>query len=222
MASGPIKIISFPFQEIKKILYYHRTFDEYKRLTQEVNVMKARLIGQEEVLEENARLEKLLDFKRKLIYSSVAANVIGRDHSLWNFSMIIDKGKAAGLKQGFPVVNALGVVGKVTDVGQNTSHVMLLTDPQFSVGALVQRPRESGLVSGALNGLCRLKFLDTNANIHLGDKIITSKLSSSFPEGLFIGEIIQIVDNPRNQSIEAIVQPSVNLSQIEEVLVIIN
>ena len=150
LSSLPIRILSYPVHEINKLLLYHRTFNEYKRLKEETDVLKARLVGLEEVILENARLEKLLKFKRQLVYSSVVANVIGRDPSYWNSTMIIDKGAGDGIREGMPVVNALGVVGKIAEVGKTKSKVILLTDPQFSVAALVQEPRESGLVSGTL------------------------------------------------------------------------
>jgi len=191
-------------------------------LKEEVDVLKARLVGIEEVVQENTRLENLLKFKRQLVYSSVVANVIGRDPSYWNSTMIIDKGSADGIRQGLPVVNALGVVGKIAEVGQSSSKVILLTDPQFSVAALVQEPRESGLVSGTLQGVCRMKYIRDDAKIRVGNKVITSKLSSSFPEGLLIGEIISIDDRLNKPTAETLVQPFVAFSQIEEVLVILN
>ncbi len=220
--SIPIRLISYPVNEIKKILYYHRTFNEYKRLKGETDVLKARLVGLEEVVQENARLENLLKFKRQLVYSSVVASVVGRDPSYWNSTMIIDKGTVDGIAQGMPVVNALGVVGKIAEVGHDSSKVILLTDPQFSVAALIQGPRESGLVSGTLQGVCRMKYIRADAQIRIGNKVITSKLSSSFPEGLLIGEIISINDKLNKPTVEALVQPSVAFSQLEEVLVILN
>jgi len=217
----PIRILSFPIHEIKKILYYHRTFEEYKHLKEETDILKARLVGLEEVVRENTRLEHLLKFKRKLVYSSVVANVVGRNPSYWNSTMIIDKGESHGLQQGMPVVNALGVVGMIAEVDRKTSKVILLTDPQFSVAALVQGPRESGLVSGTLQGVLRMTYIRTNAKIRIGEKVITSKLSSSFPEGLLIGEIISVNESPEKPTVECLVQPSVAFSQLEEVLVII-
>jgi len=222
ITSVPIRIISYPIAEIKKILYYHRTFNEYKRLKGETDVLRARLVGLEEVVQENARLENLLKFKRQLVYSSVVASVVGRDPSYWNSTMIIDKGKVDGIRQGMPVVNALGVVGKIAEVGSDSSKVILLTDPQFSVAALIQGPRESGLVSGTLQGVCRMKYIRADAQIRIGNKVITSKLSSSFPEGLLIGEIISIDDKLSKPTVESLVRPSVAFSQIEEVLVILN
>jgi len=219
--SGPIRILSFPIREIKKMLHYHLIFNEYKRLEKEVGTLKARMIGLDEVLKENTRLENLLEFKRRLIYESVAANVVGRDPSHWNSSMIIDRGEVDGIRLGQPVVNAFGVLGKIVEVDKHISKVILLTDPQFSIAALIQRPREVGLVTGSLQGVCRLKFIQTDADIRVGDKVITSKLSASFPEGLIVGEIVQVQHNLKSNTLDAIVQPAVSLSQIEEVLVII-
>jgi len=221
VASGPIRLLSYPLFEIKKMLFYHRIFDEYKQLSMETNVLKARLVGLEEVMRENTRLERLLEFKRSLIYSSVAANVIGRDPSYWNSGMIIDKGKQDGIEVGMPVVNASGVVGKIAEVSKKKAKVILLTDPQFSVAALIQVPRESGLVSGTLQGICRMRYLKDGSKIRVGDMVVTSKLSSSFPESLPIGEIIRIEEDPGRGSVECIIQPTVSISQVEEVLVIL-
>lgn len=218
----PIKLLSFPLKEAKKILYYNRTHSEYVRLRKEVDVLKARMIGLEEVIKENSRLEKLLDFKRRVVYSSVAARVIGRNPSYWNSSMIIDKGEKDGIQLGMPVVNASGVVGKIAEIDKDTSNVVLLTDPNFSVAALIKRPRENGLISGTLQGVCRLSYINSNADIRVGDKVITSKLSSSFPEGLFIGEIIQINEDQKSPSLECFIKPAVSFSQIEEVIVIMH
>ncbi len=135
--------------------------------------------------------------------------------------IIIDKGENDDIKSGMPVVNASGVVGKISEVGKDTSKVILLTDPHFSVAALIQRPRENGLISGTLQGVCRMRYLDTNADLKNGDKVITSKLSSSFPEGLLIGEIMKIDEDQASPSFECFIRPAVSFSQIEEVLVIL-
>ncbi len=223
--SSPIKIISatvtLPLKEIKKLLYYHRTFEEYKHLRDEVDTLRARFIGMDDVMRENARLAQLLDIKRLAVYASVAANVIGREPSHWNSSLMIDKGEASGIKVGMPVVNALGVVGRIIEAGAKTSKVILLNDPQFSVAAIVQRTRDNGIVSGNLQGTCRLSYINEGADIHVGDKLVTSELSSSFPESLLIGEVSDIHLNARTGSLECGVKPAVTFSQIEEVIVIL-
>ncbi|MGE0268987.1 MAG: rod shape-determining protein MreC [Candidatus Omnitrophota bacterium] len=203
------------------MLFYHRTFEEYKKKSQEVNLLKARLIGLEEVIKENTRLEKLLEFKRRLIYSSIGANVIGRDPSRWNASIIIDKGSRDGVAVGQPVVNESGVVGKIAEVSETKSKIITVIDPQFSAAIMVQRSRESGVVSGTLKGICRLKFINETADILVGDQIITSKLSSAFPDSLMIGEVIEVDKGTRNSAKECLVKPIVSFSQLEEVLIIL-
>ena len=218
---GPLRLVEGIFFEFKKIIFYHRTFDEYKRLSQEVDTLQSRLVGMEEVVRENNRLDKLLQFKRQVMYSSVVANVIGRDPSRWHSSMMIDRGSKSGIQEGMAVVSSLGVVGKIVDVEENMSKVVVLTDPQFSVAVVVERSRESGILSGTLDGQCRLRYLEETSDIQMGDKVVTSKLSLSFPEGLIVGDIVEVQDNLGHQSKEAVVKPAVSISQIEEVLVIL-
>ncbi len=220
ITSLPLKILTYPIKEFKKIIFYHRTYEEYRRLSAETAVLKSRLVGMDEIIKENNRLDKLLNFKRKLIYSSVPASVIGRDPSYWNSAVIIDKGSREGVKVGQAVVNAFGVVGKIMEVGKTKSKVVLLTDPQFSVAGLVGQSRESVLVSGTLEGLCKLQYLSDETRINIGDNIITSKLSTAFPEGLLIGEVIRIDENFQEQKREYVIKPSVPFTQLEEVLVI--
>jgi len=217
--SLPIRIISFPLKEFKKILYYHRTFEEYLKLRREVNTLKARLINMDEVMRENTRLTKLLELKRSAIFASVGANVIGRDPSNWNSMVIIDKGTKDKIAVGMPVVSALGVVGKVAEVSPEMSKVILLTDPSFSVVAVSERSREVGLVSGTLQGMCRMKYIDSKVPLEMGDEVMTSRLSSAFPEGLLIGEVISI-NTTNSETLDCLIKPAVTLSQLEEVLVI--
>ncbi len=221
IVSGPIRFLSSPLLEMKKIIYYHRIFDEYRRLNKEVSFLKAQIAGMEEVIQENKRLVDVLDFKRKSVFSSVLANVIARNPSFWNSVIIIDKGRRDGIKEGLPVINSFGVVGKVFEVGERASKIILLTDSQFSVAALVQRSRETVLVTGSLDGTCRLRFIKENSDIQMGDKLITSKLSTSFPEGLLIGEVDNLTEDANGQQQNVSIHPTVTFSQLEEVLVIL-
>ena len=132
ITSYPIRIFSAVTQELNKVIFYHQHYEEYRKYKKEAELLKARVIGLEEVIEENARLGRLLAFKRKLVYSSVAARVIGREPSSWNSSVIIDKGRNDGIAAGQPVLTDLGVIGKVMETGPRQAKVILLTDPQSS------------------------------------------------------------------------------------------
>lgn len=219
-ASLPIRIVMFPINEIKKLIFYHRIYNEYLKIQNENNVLKRRLVSLDELAQENNRLTQLLGFKRRALFSSIAANVIFREASNWNASLVIDKGSVDGIEAGMPVVNALGVVGKVAEVSRNKAKVILVVDPSFSAAAVVQRTRETGLLSGSLRGLCRLRYLSDNADVKVGDVIVTSKMSSSFPEGLIVGPVVEVYEKGEFPQPECVVKPAVVLSQLEEVLVV--
>ena len=219
-ASLPMKVISLPFVEAKKLLFYHGTFNRYMQLKDDMGVLKGRLINQEELARENQRLRELLNFRKGLIFSSVPANVVGRDPSNWNSTVIIDKGSDAGIKKGMPVVTALGVVGKIAEVGKRKAKVMLVNDPNFSVAATLQRTREEGLLTGTLQGACRLRYLSHQTDVNAGDIVITSKISTAFPEGLIIGQVSFVEESPSSPTLECFIEPAVTLSQLEEVVVI--
>lgn len=219
-SAGPLSIVVWPFLELRKIILYHGTYDEYIRLKKENGGLWAKITNAQELLLENKRLSELLDFKRSIPYDTVAAVVIGRDPTNWNAVLIIDKGSKAGIKIGMPVVNPAGVVGKVIETGSNVSKVILVSDPNFNVAAVTQDSRESGLLTGTLQGLCRLRYLPEDATVKVGEKIVTSKLSSSFPDGILIGTVVSVNDRMDATGTECLVRPATFPSRAEEVLVL--
>lgn len=219
-AITPLSIIAWPFMELKKLVLYHVTYEEYIRLKRENGGLWAKITNARELLLENKRLSGLLDFKRELPYETESAVVIGRDPTNWNAVLIIDKGRRSGIKIGMPVVNPSGVVGKVIETGDHISKVILVSDPNFNVAAVAQESRESGLLSGTLQGMCRLRYLPEDATVQVGEKVVTSKLSSTFPDGILIGTVVSIQNHPGTTGTECLVRPATFPSRAEEVLIL--
>jgi rod shape-determining protein MreC len=215
-----VAIVRWPVDEAYRIITYRKTWNDYKELTREVNALKSRVVGLDEVAAENRRFASLLGFKNRSMFSSEAALVVARDPSAWNSSLMIDKGSRDAIKPGMPVVNALGVVGKVAEVAETKSKVILMTDPGFSVAVVNQRSRESGLLSGSLSGKCRLYYLPEDADIQVGDELVTSSISTAFPAGLIVGTVTDVYPGSEGESPRAIVKPAVEVAKVEEVLVI--
>ena len=220
MGARPAGLARAVVFEFKKFFYYRDTYGEYVKLKKQTDLLKAKIVRLEESLRENARAGQIMEFRRKQPFTSLAASVIGRDPSNWDALLILDKGGADGIKTGMPVVSPLGVVGKIVELGRTTSKAVLVADPEFSVAAVVARTRESGLLSGTLQGVCRLHYLTENADVKVGDQVLTSKLSSTFPEGLLIGEVVDVQASQNSHTVECLVEPVVDLSQIEEVVII--
>jgi len=217
---SPIAVILFPFEEIKKIIFYHGTYNKYLKLKKETDILKGKLLSQNEIVRENARLKSLLDLKGTLSYPTIASRVVGRDLSHWNSIAIIDKGESDGLKPGMAVVSPLGVVGKIAEVGKKKSKVILISDPDFSVAAVIERTRETGLVTGTLRGLCQMQYLSLGADVKKGDRVVTASLSSSFPEGFLVGTVIDVDGDGDSSTTQCLIAPAVLPGRLEEVLII--
>jgi len=218
----PVGFLQETAFEVKKLFFYHWTYEDYLRYKKQNEILKAKLIAIRENEQAQNRYERIQNFRNNQNYASIVANVIGRDPSNWNASLIINKGHNEGIEVGQPVVSQLGVVGRIFEVGENTSKVILLSDPTFAVAAVVQRSRENGLLTGTLQGVLHLQYLTDNADVKVGDTIVTSRLSTAFPEGILIGQITDVQASVNSHTVECLVDPAVDLSELEEVIVIKN
>ncbi len=194
-----------------------RENEELRRRLKEAEVRNARLT---EYFFENKRLLKLLEMKPRLSPRAIAARVLARNPSNWSQALIVDRGSRDGVKVGFAAVAPGGLVGRVYQVGRRFSKVMLITDRQSGVGAIVQRSREPGIVCGTGGPICVMKYLDRNADVRHADVVITSGIGSLFPSGIPIGKVLRVRQDPEQPLLQALVQPFVNLNKVEELFLI--
>ncbi len=194
---------------------------EFDRLSNEIGILRAKLFDLREIEQENSRLKSLIGFKQKSPLHLVSARVIARSPDSWSSSVIIDKGKYNGIKRGMAVINTQGLVGRVVESAENISKVLLVNDPSQGISSIVQRSRQEGLVNGSLGSNLIMRYLPDDAQIAVGDIIITSELSQVYPKGLLVGRVINIGKEFSGLSRYAVVKPSADLSSIEEVSVII-
>ena len=179
---------------------------------------------QEEALENN-RLKKLLALKESLLYSTIAARVIAQAPGDMFTTVLIDKGDKDGIAVNMPVVtyndDNQGVVGKVSEVMDDTSVVLLLTNPVCKISVLITRTRFDGLLEGrAQVNQCRLNYLSLDADVKAGDTVVTSGKGSLFPKGLIIGKVTEVSITEGKLYKSARVSPVIDLTRLEEVLVI--
>lgn len=215
-----VAMARWPVKEVQMIFSYRKSFCENQKLKKDMSTLKARVISLEEMVREEGRYERLARFREKQSFSSVSAVVVARDPANWNSSLMVNKGKSDGIKPGMAVINGDGVVGKVAEVAQHVSKVVLVNDSGFSVAVIDRRSRESALLTGSLSGRCRMSYLPERADIETGDEIITSKLSADFPEGVLVGTVIRVFPADNDSSMEVVVDPAITVSQLEEVLII--
>src|SRR5207244_1340826 len=123
------------------------------------------------------------------------------------------------IRKGMAVFSPAGVIGQISDVGWISARVMLLTDHSSAIDAVVQRTRARGIVQGALEEGCHVKYLRRAEEIAVGDKIVTTGLDRIFPQGLLVGEATQVALYGRDTLFGAVVRPAVELDRLEEVLI---
>ena len=194
---------------------------ENKKLRESVTILNARLLAAGEAALASERLQKLLQLKNSLHAPALAASVIGEDGSPWFKTIVIDRGSVDGLKEGMPVVANDGVVGQLVKVAAGSSRVLLLTDHASGIAATVQRSRARGVVKGTGGGRCALDFTLHEEDVKVGDTVITSGIGGIFPKGLPVGEVTMVKKGEYGifQTVE--IRPKVNISQLEEVLVVL-
>lgn len=196
------------------------TSAENERLVARVEELEGKLSALSEFERENARLRHMLSFSAENGFRSVAASVIGSDPSGWIRGIVIDRGSVHGVEPGMAVVHSKGIVGQVASVSSNASRVLLVNDHSSGVDVVVQGSRARGVVEGAGERVCELKFITKETQVKEGDLIITSGMDRVFPKGLMVGTIVDVDSQSGGlfQTVE--VKPSVDFSRLEEVLIV--
>ena len=218
---NPFILVSLVSREIGGLIFFHRNLVQNERLSKEVDFLKFKLNSADEVFRENARLHGLLNFKEKSAYKVVAARIVGHSPDSWSSAVIIDKGKANGIRRGMTAITYLGLAGRVAEASEYTSKVILINDPTMGVSAVVKRSRQEGLVCGTLGSSLIMKYLPRECDVKVSDTVVTSGLTEMYPKGILIGIVSEVGEEFSGLSRYAIIRPAVDLSNVEEILIII-
>lgn len=173
-----------------------------------------------EVEQTNRRLSDLLGFRGTLRGHAYTAQVTGKDPLPWFQSFVINKGTADGVRKGMAVLSPYGVVGQVQVASPHAARVMLITDHNSGIDAIVQRSRARGIVEGAVSEGCVMKYLRQGEDVRVGDRVVTSGLDGIFPKGIVVGHITNLSRRSRGLLQAADIEPAAPFDRIEEVLIV--
>ncbi len=199
--------------------------DQLRRENSELHVQLQRTA---ELERENERLRALMGFQRTAPWKIRPAHVIARDPANWWRNIQIDLGKRDGLRPDLPVLVADGLVGKVSEVSETRSRVVLLGDPNCRVSAVVRHAQtrqavDNGIITagtGVLDeSVVELGFLSRGSGIKAGQMVETSGLGGTFPKGIAIGHVIDTRPVEFGLYTVARVRLSAKLNVLEEVWV---
>ena len=207
------------------------SFSKFKTLEEENEMLKIELDLKEQEIKrlkqleiENEKLSNLLNTSSKYReYPKITANIIAKDPGNWYENFTIDKGEKDGIKKNMVVLAVGGLVGKIEEVGYNYAKVSSIINGTYSVSAKSIRTDDEGFVKGDLskNGICKMEYIDKEAEIKEGDEIVTSHLSDIYPAGITIGYVKEIyLEENTKLSKTAIIEPVVDFKHLEKVLIV--
>ena len=222
---------SKPFQKAltsmtESVLFYAREFfvlqkrEEIRQLENRAHEYEDQVRNMDEVMAENERLKRLLDYKRGVSQTVTMAQVLYRDPSNWTRTITIDQGGEQGFVKGMAVLAPAGVVGKIIELSPDSSKVMLLTDPACRVSALIKRSRVIGTVTGRGDGMLEMHYLSGEDDIQMGDSVLSAGEGRIFPKGAMIGSVEKVLPRHEGLSLTVVVKPSVEFNKLEEVLIV--
>lgn len=189
--------------------------EQNKALQMEVNRLSELALAAE-------RYSAILDIKQANPNYVKAAKVIARPPSGEYRVLALDKGEKDGIQNKMTAITPKGLVGHVVQTMPYASKILLITDANSSVPAIVQRTRANAIVKGQSKSLLKLKFLQRNEDVAFGDVVVTSGLGGIFPKGLVIGKVAKVIKEDFGVYQNAEVEPVINLELVEEVVLVKN
>ena len=158
-------------------------------------------------------------------YDKVGARIIAKDSGNWFHSFVINKGSLDGLEPDMNVMAGSGLVGHITEVGDNWAKVMAIIDDNSNVSAMVLSTEDSCIVQGNLETMDQgvitfSKLVNGETAVKEGDKVVTSYISTKYLPGILIGYVTQIQSDSNNLTSSGTITPAVDFAHLEEVLVI--
>lgn len=193
---------------------------ENARLRREVRELALENSRLREAAEENVRLRTALGLKQTSPLKMTPAEVISRRQSTWFDTATINRGRRSGIVRGAAVITPRGLVGQVLEANAFTSHVVSITGPDSAVGAMIQRSRSTGMLIGQGVDYPVLSYLPKDADVKIGDVVISAGMSGVIPKGIVVGRVAKVARSATTGTTSALVRPSVRFDQIEQVFVV--
>jgi rod shape-determining protein MreC len=209
------------FSSLGNLNGYKSENDRLKRQTEEL-VRRLRLTDGERA--QLASAEKLLNLAGNAQFRIVAARVLAvRSAFDFEWTATIDVGSTDGITKNQTVINGDGLVGKTLYVGPTTTTILLARDPKFTAGARLEGSRQIGRVDGGGRDPMTLTLLDSQARMHVGDRLVSfgSEADKPFVPEVPIGRITRIEPTPGQLYRTGIVDPYVNYTSLDLVSVVV-
>lgn len=193
--------------------------EENRRLQKLADKYLAELGKYRESYLQAKEFEGLLNFKKQLSFQPIAARVVGKEPEFWCKTIIIDRGRSDDVLEGMTVFVPAGVVGQVIHAANNYSKVLLANAPSSAIDAIIQKNRTRGILQGAGAKGYVLNYVLKNADVSVGDYVVTAGIGGIFPTGMVLGTVARVYSKKRGMFQEIEVTPEVDFQKLEYVFI---
>jgi rod shape-determining protein MreC len=194
---------------------------ENEQLKETVRQLSLMNNAYEQIRQENVRLRRLVLLNNRMAYRTVGARIIARAPLFLSNIIYIDRGSSDGVRVDAPVISGDGIIGRVILITRHQSQVQLITNPDASIGAMLERTRTPGVLKGAGDMLLSLDYIGSLEQTQIGDIVVSSGLDGVYPKGLMIGKIVKS-EKGKGVFRSIKVAPVMDLMHLEEVSVLLS
>ncbi len=209
----PVDLLRGSWTEYLALVGVH---EENEALRHELAGLREENLQLREALVAGGRLEHIAAMRHEFEMPMLPAELVASDVSPWFRSVLIDRGRADGVRSGMPVVSEEGLVGLVTATSRGASKTMLLLDRQAAIDGTVQRSRSRGTVRGRGSEELEFEFV-----ARVGDVVITSGLDGVYPKGLRLGKVMAVEPAGSRLLRVAVLAPAVDFGRLEQAFVML-
>ena len=221
-------VLTFLFRAREAVREHDVMLDEVARTRHE-------LLHHTTLEQENRLLRRMMGFKESSPHGLLLGRVIARGGtSGWWQTVRINRGSDDGVQPNQAVITVDGLVGKTTTVTRHTCDVLLLADPANRVACRLERTGDLGVARGLGTGLngksdfemvlaaqpCTMEYVDKDAELLVGDKVVTSGLGGTYPGGLLLGAVLEFEMDPSHLYQRLKVRPAADLARLHYVWVV--
>ncbi len=211
LLSRPAVTLGRAMDEIKYLVHLH---EENARLREENARLKHWQAAALRLQQQHAGLTALLNAREDPSSTFISARVIGDSGGPFVRTVLLNAGERDGVVKGQAAINGDGLVGRVAEAGRRASRILLITDLNSRVPAVLEPSRDRGVLEGDNSNALRLSYLPTGAHVRPGDRVVTSGHGGVFPAELPIGMVTSAVNGA------AYVQPFVQFHRLDYVRIV--
>lgn len=168
---------------------YTRIYEQNQELKRELQQMKAWKEAALQLEQKNARLLDLNKVRLDPKFTYVTGVVMADSGSPFRQSVLLNVGERDGIRDGWATMDGIGLVGRISGVGQRTARVILVTDSNSRIPVTIQPSGQKALLSGDNSPLPPLEFIEDTDEVRPGDRVVTSGDGGVFPAGLLVGQV---------------------------------